>query len=109
MRQKVRVTGILVENKRILLLEQKVTDSRQWSLPGGALEVGETMEQCMIREMKEETGLDIVVGDFYKPDLVILPVDGLLTMSPEEVVYATQNIGCKYVIPGHDFPNDIWA
>lgn len=63
MRQKVRVTGILIENEHILLLEQKVTDSREWSLPGGALEVGETIEQCMIREMKEETGLDIVVED----------------------------------------------
>ena len=60
---KVRITGILVEDDNILLLDQDVTASRHWSLPGGALEPGETIEQCLIREMKEETGLDVAVGD----------------------------------------------
>ena len=35
---------------------------RSWSLPGGTLEFGETLEACVIREVKEETGLDIIVG-----------------------------------------------
>ena len=61
--QKVRVTGILVEENNILLLEQDVTESRRWSLPGGSLEPGETIEQCLVREMKEETGLDISIVD----------------------------------------------
>ena len=54
---KTRVTGILIEDQKILLVKQKVTDSRNWSLPGGALEFGETLEECIIREMFEETGL----------------------------------------------------
>ena len=34
----------------------------RWSLPGGTVEVGESLEQALIREIAEETGLDIDVG-----------------------------------------------
>ena len=63
MNPKVRATAVLIENGHILLTEQKVSESlsRSWSLPGGGLEIGETLEQCIIREMKEETGLDVAV------------------------------------------------
>lgn len=57
----IRVTGILIENEKILLVKQKVSDKRNWSLPGGKLEQGETIEQGIIREMKEETGLDVEI------------------------------------------------
>ena len=60
---KVRATAVLVEDGRILLLEQRVKGSlgREWSLPGGTLEMGETLEECVIRETKEETGLNVAV------------------------------------------------
>lgn len=63
MNPKVRVTAILIENEQLLLVEQKVTESlkRKWSLPGGTLEINETLEECLIREMKEETGLDVKI------------------------------------------------
>lgn len=57
----VRVTGILIEGDKILLVEQKLSDKRNWSLPGGKLERGETIEQGLIREMKEETGLEVEI------------------------------------------------
>jgi ADP-ribose pyrophosphatase YjhB (NUDIX family) len=57
---KVRATAVLVENGEILLVEQRVTGSRSWSLPGGTLELGETLGACLAREVEEETGL--VVG-----------------------------------------------
>ena len=62
---KIRVTGILIENGKILLVEQKVTESqsRDWSLPGGGLEFGESIENCLIREILEETGLEVTVKE----------------------------------------------
>lgn len=55
----VRVTGILIENNKILIVQQKLSESRAWSLPGGRLERGESLEQGLKRELKEETGLDV--------------------------------------------------
>ena len=63
MKLMVRPTGILIDNQKILLVKQEVTEKRHWSLPGGKLEPGESLEQCLVREIKEETGLDISVKE----------------------------------------------
>ena len=60
---KVRVTGILLKNEALLLLHQDVENLRSWSLPGGTVEEGETLEEALIREMQEETGLEVAVGE----------------------------------------------
>jgi ADP-ribose pyrophosphatase YjhB (NUDIX family) len=59
----VRPTGILIEGNRMLLVKQYVTEKRGWSMPGGKLEPDETIEQCLVREWKEETGLDVAVKE----------------------------------------------
>ena len=59
----IRPTGILIEDKKILLVKQDVTENRRWSFPGGKLEPDETIEHCLVREMKEETGLDIEIKE----------------------------------------------
>ncbi len=52
--------GILVEDGKILLIKRaKEPDSGKWAVPGGRIEDDETAEQCLTREFKEETGLDI--------------------------------------------------
>ncbi|GAA4892848.1 NUDIX hydrolase [Ferrimonas pelagia] len=44
---------------KILLGQRRGSHAPYWSIPGGHLELGETFEQCAIREMAEETGLQI--------------------------------------------------
>lgn len=48
------------EKGRVLL--QKRGDNKQWGFPGGLIEIGESADETVIREVKEETGLDIVIN-----------------------------------------------
>ena len=60
----ITVKGIVVLDNKILLLKRvkPSTDGLGfWELPGGGLEYGETPNQALIRELKEGTGLDIVI------------------------------------------------
>ncbi len=53
---------ILHEGRVALIRRARPPLLGHWSLPGGAVEVGETLEACVTREMREETGLDVTVG-----------------------------------------------
>ena len=55
--------GGCVFNDKGEVLLQKRADSNKWGFPGGAVELGETPQMAAIREVKEETGLDVEVGD----------------------------------------------
>ena len=57
-----RVTGVCVEDDRILLLDQDTDGPRSWSLPGGKVAPGETLAEALVREMREETGVLVDVG-----------------------------------------------
>ncbi len=56
---RVRATGVLVEEGRVLLVRQTLRERSHWNLPGGGLEPGETLAACLVREMREETGLAV--------------------------------------------------
>lgn len=58
----IRVTGVLIEDNKILLVKQRVSEERNWSLPGGRLEHGESIEKGLIREIQEETGLIVEIS-----------------------------------------------
>lgn len=54
--------GGCIFNEKGEVLLQKRADSSKWGFPGGAIELGETPQIATIREVKEETGLDVEVG-----------------------------------------------
>ena len=60
----VRVYGILIDSKnRILVSDEFIRGNYFTKLPGGGLEFGEGTRDCLKREFKEETNLDVTVGD----------------------------------------------
>jgi ADP-ribose pyrophosphatase YjhB (NUDIX family) len=57
------VGGIVIEQGRVLLVKRSQPPLQgRWSLPGGLLETGETLEAAVARELLEETGLHVAVG-----------------------------------------------
>ena len=59
----VGIGGIIVHEGRVVLVKRRFEPlAGQWSIPGGAVETGETLEACLIREMGEETGFVVEVG-----------------------------------------------
>ena len=56
----VGVGAVIVHQARVLLVKRGREPLKgQWSLPGGLIEVGESLEAGVVREVKEETGLDV--------------------------------------------------
>lgn len=88
----------------ILLVRQNY-GQRYWSLPGGSMEPGESVEQAAVREAKEETGLDVrltrLVGVYSKP-----AQDALALCFEAEVIGGTFGEATDEVVECGYFPVD---
>ena len=59
----VGVGAVVLDGRRVLLVKRGNEPLKgEWSLPGGAVDVGETLEEALRREVLEETCLDVEVG-----------------------------------------------
>jgi len=69
MRRTATAAVIFDPQGRILL--QRRSDNGNWALPGGTMETGETADECVVREVQEETGYEVkvlrVVGVYSDP------------------------------------------
>jgi mutator protein MutT len=59
--------AVLIENGRVLIARRKsgVPRAGMWEFPGGKIRPGETPEQCLKREIQEELGLQVAVGELF--------------------------------------------
>jgi mutator protein MutT len=59
--------AVVIHDGRVVLIRRgKAPSAGEWSIPGGAVELGESVEAALRREVREETGLDIAVGRFLE-------------------------------------------
>jgi 8-oxo-dGTP diphosphatase len=59
----VGVGGVAFIDGKVVLIKRRFEPlAGRWSIPGGALELGESLQDGLAREMREETGLDVEVG-----------------------------------------------
>jgi ADP-ribose pyrophosphatase YjhB (NUDIX family) len=60
----VAVGAVILHGDRVLLIQRGQEPLKgEWSLPGGVVELGETLEAALVREVREETSLDVVAGE----------------------------------------------
>jgi 8-oxo-dGTP diphosphatase len=72
---------IVDEADRILLALWNEGPVPQWTLPGGGVELHETVEEATVRELREETGYDVELGPLLGVDSWVIP--------PEDRIHST--------------------
>ena len=63
-----QVTAAILRKEDKILIAQRAADDEcplLWEFPGGKLEEGETLEECIVREMKEELAIDIALEGVF--------------------------------------------
>ncbi|ANW19362.1 NUDIX hydrolase [Streptomyces clavuligerus] len=72
-------SAVVVDGSGRILLQRR-RDNGMWALPGGVMEIGESLPDCAVRETREETGIDIeiigIVGTYSNPRHVFAYDDG---------------------------------
>lgn len=91
----------LADNKILYLIEHMVLG--HISLPKGHIEKGETEEECAIREIKEETGLDVILDTSFRETISYSPVKDVM----KDVTFFTALINSDKIFPQKEEVNHI--
>lgn len=91
---RVAVGALVLHEDRVLVVERgKAPAEGVWALPGGSVELGETMAEAIEREVLEETGLVVRAGDvIHAFDALVRDDDGRLRFH-----YVIVDLVCEYV------------
>jgi 8-oxo-dGTP diphosphatase len=103
--------GAVVFNKDkvLLVLRAKPPAENHWTIPGGCVELGETLQEAAEREIREETGLTIQAGEpVYTFDIIERDANGAILFH-----YVIVDLAADYVSgelrPGDDATDVCWA
>ncbi len=98
-------SAVVINNEGKILLHRR-SDNDLWALPGGAMEIGESISETVVREVKEETGLDVVierlVGIYTNPKHVVAFSDGEVRQE-FSICFACRTVGGTLTISDESF------
>src|SRR5512133_3918866 len=91
----VGVGTVIVHEGRAVIVQRGTEPLKgQWSVPGGALEVGETLRLCAVREALEETGLHVEAGEVLEVfDAIYRELDGTIVYHYVLIDFACRLVG----------------
>ena len=106
----VGIGAVIVQDGKVLLVRRKYAPlAGEWSLPGGGVEVGETLDACVVREMREETGLDVEVGPVIEVfDRITHDPEGRVQYHYVLVDYLCWPVGGE-LVPASDVSDAAWV
>ncbi len=99
-------SGAFVVNEKGEILLERRRDNGMWGLPGGAVLPGETLRETAIREIREETGLDVEITGFL--GMYSDPLDGRIVCYPDngDLAHIIDAIFTAVVVSGELRPSE---
>lgn len=98
---RIGVYALIFDDGRVLLAHRR--DINWWNLPGGGMEIGETVEEAMRREVREETGLEVqverLVGVYSKPQKQEVVLTFRCRVTGGELRATEESRACAYFSP----------
>ena len=97
---------IFNKNHELLICQRKAggSCSNLWEFPGGKQEIGETLEECCVRECKEELDIDIKILSLYERTSYVYPENEI-----EFTFYSAELISDESAIKMNVHQNISWA
>lgn len=111
------VAAIIKHNNKFLCVQRGVNKldyiSKKWEFPGGKIEEGETKEQTVVREIREELNMNIIPEEEFLtveheyPDF-FLTMHSFVSSCKDSTVYLSEHINYKW-LPCSEMPQLDWA
>ena len=99
--------ALVLYNNRVLIIRRSSyieTGAGEWDIPGGGMQFGETMQECLTREAKEETGLNVRVERLlFATTRLVTPVRQIIIL-----VYLC-HADSDEVMLSHEHTDYLWA